>query len=129
MEEMGTSAADYQFAVFHQPNTKFPQRAGQLLGFNDEQVRTGLLAPVIGNTYAGAALVGLSAVLDVAKPGDRILVISYGSGAGSDAFDIRVTERVEECRDLALKTGDYIARRTEIDYATYARMRGKIDLG
>ncbi len=31
-----------------------------------------------------------------------------------------------ERRDKALKTQDYIARRTEIDYAMYARLRGKI---
>ncbi len=128
MEEMGTTPADYAYAVFHQPNTRFPQRAGQLLGFSDEQVKPGLLAPVIGNTYAGASLVGLSAVLDAAKPGERILVVSYGSGAGSDAFDILVTERVTERQRLAPTTAEYIARRTEIDYATYARMRGKLEL-
>ena len=129
MEDMGTSAADYQHAVFHQPNTKFPQRAGQLLGFNDEQIKTGLLAPVIGNTYAGASLVGLSAVLDVAQPGDRILVVSFGSGAGSDAFDILVTERIAGKAALATQTAEYIARRTEIDYATYARFRGILNMG
>jgi hydroxymethylglutaryl-CoA synthase len=128
MEEMGTTAADYQHAVFHQPNTKFPQRAGSLLGFSEEQVKTGLLSPVIGNTYAGASMIGLTAVLDVAKPGDRILVVSFGSGAGSDAFDIIVTEAIEERRNRAPLTADYIARRTEIDYATYARMRGKITM-
>jgi hydroxymethylglutaryl-CoA synthase len=88
-----------------------------------------LLAPVIGNTYAGASLVGLSAVLDVAQPGDRILVVSFGSGAGSDAFDILVTDAIAGKQNLAAKTAEYIARRTEIDYATYARMRGKIDMG
>jgi hydroxymethylglutaryl-CoA synthase len=129
MEDMGTTPADYRYAVFHQPNAKFPQRAGQLLGFNDDQIKTGLLSPVIGNTYAGAALVGLSAVLDVALPGERILVVSFGSGAGSDAFDILVTEKINGKADLAVKTAEYIARRTEIDYATYARYRGVLDLG
>ncbi|MCJ7624083.1 MAG: hydroxymethylglutaryl-CoA synthase, partial [Anaerolineaceae bacterium] len=65
-------------------------------------------------------------VLDEAKPGDRILLVSFGSGAGSDAFDLQVTEAVDERRNRALLTADYIARRTEIDYATYARLRGKI---
>jgi len=129
MEELGTTAADYAFAVFHQPNPKFPERVGQMLGFSVDQIKTGLLSPVIGNTYAGSSLIGLSAVLDVAKPGDRILVTSYGSGAGSDSFDILVTDKIEARRDRALKTADYIARRTEIDYATYARMRGKIEMG
>ena len=126
MDATGTSAADYRYAVFHQPNTKFPQRVAGMLGFNQEQIAAGLLVPVIGNTYAGAAIIGLTAVLDIAEPGDRILMVSFGSGAGSDAFDIQVTEAIRERRERAPKTSDYIARRTEIDYATYSRMRGKL---
>jgi len=126
MEAMGTTAADYTYAVFHQPNTKFPLRAGKTLGFTPEQIEPGLLVPVIGNTYAGAAIIGLSAVLDIAEPGDHILLVSFGSGAGSDAFDIQVTDAIAERQDRAPKTRDYIARRTEIDYATYTRMRNKL---
>jgi len=128
MEASGTNPGDYQFVVFHQPNTKFPQRVGAMLGFSKEQISPGLLVPMIGNTYAGAALIGLTAVLDVAQPGDRILMVSFGSGAGSDAFSISVTEAIEERRGRAPLTQDYINRRTEIDYATYARMRGKLVL-
>jgi hydroxymethylglutaryl-CoA synthase len=128
MEANSTTPADYQYAVFHQPNTKFPQRVAANLGFSKEQVAPGLLVPVIGNTYAGAAMIGLTSILDVAKPGDRVLMVSFGSGAGSDAFSIRVTEHIEERRDLAPKTADYIARRTEIDYATYVRYRGKLTM-
>jgi hydroxymethylglutaryl-CoA synthase len=128
MSESGTTAADYTFAVFHQPNAKFPLRIAKQLGFSDEQVKTGLLSPVIGNTYAAASPLGLTAVLDVAKPGDRILLVSYGSGAGSDALDLRVSERILERRERVLTTADYIDRRIEIDYATYARYRGKIAL-
>ena len=126
MDESGTTPADFAYAVFHQPNAKFPQRVAKQLGFNPEQIKTGLLSPIIGNTYAGASPLGLTAVLDEAKPGDRILVVSYGSGAGSDALDIRVTDKVLDRQKLALSTVDYITRRVEIDYATYARYRGKI---
>jgi hydroxymethylglutaryl-CoA synthase len=126
MDAMGTQPADYKYAVFHQPNTKFPQRVAAMLGFKPDQISTGLLVPKIGNTYAGAAIIGLTAVLDVAEPGDRILMVSFGSGAGSDAFDLLVTNSIAERRDRAPRTGDYIARRTEIDYATYTRMRGKL---
>lgn len=126
MQAAGATAADYKYAIFHQPNTKFPQRVASMLGFNKEQIAPGLLVPVIGNTYAGAAIIGLTATLDIAEPGDRILMVSFGSGAGSDAFDILVTEAIRARRDLALHTQDYIARRTQIDYATYARYRGKL---
>ena len=126
MEESGTQASDYAYAVFHQPNTKFPQRVAKQLGFTPEQTKAGLLSPVIGNTYAGASPIGLTAILDEAKPGDRILMVSFGSGAGSDALDIRVTENIKNRQALALKTQDYIDRRLEIDYAAYARYRGKL---
>jgi len=126
MKASDLSPADFKYAVFHQPNKKFPQRVAKQLGFTPEQTKVGLLSPVIGNTYAGASLVGLTAILDVADPGDRILVTSYGSGAGSDAFILTVQAPVLDRRDKALKTQDYIARRTEIDYATYTRFRGKI---
>lgn len=126
MQELGTTAKDYTWAVFHQPNTKFPQRAAQMLGFTPEQIAPGLLVPVIGNTYSGASIIGLTAILDIARPGDRILLASFGSGAGSDAFDITVTEKIIERAGLATRTQEYIARRTEIDYATYARFRDKI---
>ncbi|MEL6151257.1 MAG: hydroxymethylglutaryl-CoA synthase [Chloroflexota bacterium] len=126
MDMMGTTPEDYQYAVFHQPNVKFPSRAAKLLGFKPEQVETGLLAGEIGNVYSGSCMIGLTAILDIAQPGDRILMVSYGSGAGSDAFDMIVTDKVLERRGLAASTRDYIARRTEIDYATYARYRGKL---
>lgn len=128
MRLMGTQPSDYTYAVFHQPNVKFPERAAKSLGFTDAQIKTGLLANEVGNVYAGSCLLGLSAVLDEAKPGDRILCVSYGSGAGSDAFDLTVTEKILERRSLAPLTRTYIARRTAIDYAIYTRYRNKLHL-
>ena len=128
MESLGTRPEDYRYVVFHQPNTKFPQRVAKSLGFTPEQVEAGLLVPVIGNTYAGSSLVGLTAILDEAGPDDHILLVSYGSGAGSDAFSLRTTDLLAERRNLAPGTREYIGRRTEIDYATYARFRGKLSL-
>ena len=123
-----TKPEDYAYAVFHQPNTKFPQRVGQMLGFKPEQIETGLLVPRIGNTYSGAAIIGLTAIFDVAQPGDRIMMISFGSGAGSDAMVLRVTDAIKNKPKLATTTEEYISRRTEIDYAQYVRMRGKLTL-
>jgi len=128
MDALGTTAEDYQHAVFHQPNAKFPQKAARGLGFKPEQIQAGLLSPKIGNPYAGSALIGLTAVLDVAQPGDHILLVSYGSGAGSDAFSLRVSEALTARRERAVSTQQYLERRTEIDYATYARLRGKLIL-
>ncbi len=128
MEQLGYQASDYTMAVFHQPNLKFPQRVAKMLGFKPEQIKDGLLVGEIGNTYAGSSLVGLTGALDVAKPGDHILVVSFGSGAGSDAFSLFVTDAIEDRRHQARLTAQYIARRQEIDYATYARYRRKLHM-
>ncbi|MDI3482359.1 MAG: hydroxymethylglutaryl-CoA synthase [Candidatus Methanomethylophilaceae archaeon] len=127
MERMGTSPADYNHVIFHQPNGKFPQRMAKMLGFTDEQLSRGLLTPMIGNTYSGAVPLGLASVLDTASPGDRILMVAYGSGAGSDAFDITVTDTIRHFNLAAAPTVASMLENTrEIDYATYAKYRGKI---
>jgi hydroxymethylglutaryl-CoA synthase len=126
MQQMERRAEEYDHVIFHQPNPKFPTRAMADLGFKPAQWKTGLLVNEIGNTYAGSALIGLSAVLDVAQPGQRILMVSYGSGAGADAFDLRVTERIRDRQKRAPATQDYIRRRVLIDYAQYVRMRKKL---
>ncbi|MCU0726508.1 MAG: hydroxymethylglutaryl-CoA synthase [Planctomycetes bacterium] len=122
--------ADFEWAVFHQPNGKFPLRAALALGFTKEQIEPGWLSPRLGNTYSGASPIGLTAILDVAKKGDRIFMVSYGSGSGSDGFVYRVTERIDEVRDLAPHTTDYLDKnKTYLDYGTYAKFRGKIRKG
>ena len=128
MERRGTRPSDYDYAVFHQPNAKFPQKAAKTLGFTSEQIKPGLLVPRLGNTYSGAVPLGLAAVLDIAKPGDRIFVTSYGSGAGSDSFDITVTEAILDKidRSKAPSVESMLEKKKYLDYAVYARHKGKI---
>jgi hydroxymethylglutaryl-CoA synthase len=126
LADLSLEASDFTYAVFHQPNTKFPRRVARRLGFTGEQIKAGLLSGEIGNTYAGAAVTGFSATLDIAKPGDRILLVSFGSGAGADAFVWEVTEAITTRRDRAPTVRDYIQRRVEIDYALYTRYRQKL---
>lgn len=125
-----TQPKEYDWAVFHQPNGKFPAAAASKLGFNDAQTQAGLLAPRIGNTYSGAVLLGLANILDQASPGDRIFMCGYGSGAGSDAFDLTVTKNILDYdRSAPELLETQLADTTHVDYATYAKYRGKLVLG
>ncbi len=118
---------DFAYAVFHMPNGKFPLRAGKMLGFKPEQLEQGWVVNLMGNTYSGSSPTGLAAVLDVAKPGDNILITSFGSGAASDSFVIRATDRLPEIQDLAPKVRDQLATgRIYLDYGKYVAYRGKI---
>jgi hydroxymethylglutaryl-CoA synthase len=68
--------------------------------------------------------------LDIAKPGDRILMVSYGSGSGSDGFVWTVTGRIDEVRALAPHTRVQLeSNKTYVEYGTYAKLRGKIRMG
>jgi hydroxymethylglutaryl-CoA synthase len=127
LAKAGMKPEDFAFAVFHQPNGKFPMRVGQAVGFTKAQLETGWLSPWLGNTYSGASPIGLTAILDVAKPGDLVLLTSFGSGAGSDSFIFRVGERIHEVQDLAPKTRPQLdEKKIYVDYGTYAKLRGKI---
>jgi len=125
MEKLGTKPSDYDYAVFHQPNGKFPMRVAKKLGFEKKQIEDGLLCPIIGNTYSGSSMLGLAAVLDVAKAGSRIIVVSYGSGAGSDAFDITVTDKIEEYERQSIRK--MLENKEYVDYATYMKLRREFE--
>lgn len=127
LEKSGMKPSDFQWAVFHQPNGKFPKRAAKMLGFTFEQIKQGWLVPQLGNTYSGASPIGLTAVLDVAKPGDYIFMVSYGSGSGSDGFVFKVTDKLPAVQNLAPHTRYQLENnKIYLDYGTYTKFRGKI---
>jgi hydroxymethylglutaryl-CoA synthase len=126
MEKIGTKISDYDYFIFHQPNTKFPLQTAKILEIPKEKMTTGLLFPFIGNTYSAAVPLGLAAVLDVAKPGERILATSYGSGAGADSFSITVKDLIEEKRNKGTPLKTMIENRVYLNYAEYVKYRRKL---
>jgi hydroxymethylglutaryl-CoA synthase len=127
MNKAGMQAGDFNYVIFHQPNGKFPFKAGKILGFSRQQIEPGWLVNKLGNTYSGSSPLGLTATLDIAKPGDHILLVSYGSGAGSDAFILKVTPRIDEVRDLAPLTREILDHNKKyLEYGEYAKFREKI---
>ncbi len=98
MEKLRLQPSDVNHIVTHQPNLRFPTKAAKDLGFREEQYQVGLQVTKFGNTYSGSSPIGLASVLDKAKPHERILLVSYGSGAGSDAYSFMTTKQIEEKR-------------------------------
>ena len=121
LEKSGNAMKDFKFVVFHMPNGKFPLRVAKIFGVTKEQIEPGLVVTKIGNTYSGSSILGLASVLDVAKPGDKILVTSYGSGSGSDSFIFTCTDKITKAQNKAKKVNDYIARKEYISYAKYLK--------
>jgi len=127
MNKAGMKPSDFNYVIFHQPNGKFPFRVGKMLGFEKRQIEPGWLVNKLGNTYSGSSPMGLTATLDISEPGEKILIVSYGSGAGSDAFVFEVTKRIDEARDLAPRTRDLLDNnKNYLEYGVYAKFRQKI---
>jgi hydroxymethylglutaryl-CoA synthase len=126
MERLRLQTGDVDYFVAHQPNPQFPVKVAKELGFKEEQYLPSLQVIRFGNTYSGASPVGLAAVLDVAEPDSRILVASYGSGAGSDAYSLVTTRQILDKRPRQKLTVKYQAENPfleYVDYTTYRRLK------
>ncbi|MSR67212.1 hydroxymethylglutaryl-CoA synthase [Candidatus Peribacteria bacterium] len=86
LEEAKLKPSEIDHVVLHMPNAKFPLQVAKKLGVTEEQLKLGFIVPHIGNTYSACSPLGLTFVLEHAKKDQKILLVSYGSGAGSDAF-------------------------------------------
>ena len=126
MEKLGIKASDINYFVAHQPNPQFPIKVAKELGFKPYQYEVALQVNKFGNTYSGCSPIGLAAVLDIAKPEELVLITSYGSGAGSDSYLIRVTNQITEKRQRQKINVKYQAENPfveYVDYSTYRRLK------
>lgn len=125
MGKLKLKPEDFDYAVFHQPNGKFPRKVADMLGFNSRQIEDGILVDRVGNLYSGSSMLGFAKILDIAKPGERILLTSFGSGAGSDSFSVVVADGIKNKRNKIL-VEDLVKNRRYIDYAAYVKFRRQL---
>ena len=123
MKKANIKTEDIDYAALHTPNGKFPLRAGKSLGFPEKKLENNLIVSKIGNTYSAASMLVLTHILDNAKPGQRILMASFGSGAGSDSFLFKVTGNIKKLKE-ARTTKHYIDNKEYVDYAKYCKLTG-----
>ncbi|MFN3803645.1 MAG: hydroxymethylglutaryl-CoA synthase [Pyrobaculum sp.] len=129
MEKHGYKPTDFTYAVFHQPNGRFPVRAASMLNIPIEKVKPGIVVTHIGNTYNASALMGFAKILDIAKPGDRVLLVTFGSGAGSNAIVFTITDLIQERQKAYVSTVEkMLQNKIYIDYSQYLKMRKMIKL-
>lgn len=125
MKKTNLTVNDIDHVAFHTPNGKFPFRAGKILGFPEKKLESNLIVSKIGNTYSAASMLVLTHILDKAKPGERILITSFGSGAGSDAFLFKVTNNIKRPKKQNT-TNYYINNKKYVDYSKYCRLTGVV---
>jgi len=121
LKKSGLKPKDFAYCVFHMPNGKFPRVAAKKLGFTPEQLTPSLTVDKIGNPYSASSLLGLAAVLDIAKPKQKIFFVSYGSGAGSDGFIFETTPELLKKQKKIVPVSKQIENKIYISYQTYLR--------
>lgn len=121
LKKINKTPEDFDYVVFHMPNSKFPLRVAKKFGFTSDQIKLGFLVSKIGNPYSASSLLGLVSVLDQAKSNKDVLLVSYGSGAGSDAFWFKTKKGLKQKQKRAKTIADFLKNWQEIDYLTYLR--------
>jgi len=98
---------------------------GKKLGFEPGQIQDHMFT-AIGNTGTAYTLMILVAALEDAKPGDKILVASYGNG--SDALFLQVTDEIEKARDRRGIKGHLASKKDLGSYEKYTTFREILDI-
>jgi hydroxymethylglutaryl-CoA synthase len=120
MEKLGAKAENFNHVVFQQQDSRMISEASRKLGFTPEQLKAGLTIEYFGDTGSGSILIGLSAILEQAEPGERILAVSYGSGS-SDALSFKVNKEIENKLGKSIAVKSFFENKKYIDYVTHLR--------
>jgi uncharacterized OB-fold protein len=124
MKTYSLSPGDFSKIVFSASDNRQHADLGKKLGFGPSQVQDPLFSQ-IGHAGTAGALIMLTAALEEANPGDRILFANYGDG--SDAFILRATEAIAGIRTKPMMK-DRLARKRTVDYGTYLNWRNLVPL-
>ena len=116
---------DFAKVIYPCPYPREHAAIAKRLGIDPSQIQDPMLGTV-GDTGSAYPLMMLVAALEEAKPGDRIMVASFGSG--SDAFFLEVTEKIDKVRDRQ-GIGKHLASKKELpSYEKYLAFRGVIPI-
>jgi hydroxymethylglutaryl-CoA synthase len=126
MQENGLTPHDFARLILYAPDPRRATELARALGFDPSTQLQPLLFDVMGNTGTAYPLMLLVAALEQAKPGDRLLLASYGNG--SDVFILQVTEEIEKVRGHRGIRGHLEPRRVISNYVTYLKWRGLVKM-
>ena len=120
-KRLDVKPVDVARLILYTPNPRAAQGVAKKLEMDPKTQLADALLGSVGDTGCAQVLIGLAHALETAKPGDRLVVASYGDG--SDALLFRVTEVIEARRDRR-GVSYYLSRKRPMpSYGTYALFR------
>ena len=113
---------DFSKAAFCGPDPRRHRDMARILGFDAAQVQDPIFGSV-GDTGAAFSLMILATLLEEVKPGNRLLLASYGSGA--EAFLLEVVKEFDNKQDIKSHIS---TKRVLKDYKVYLLWRGLVEM-
>jgi 3-hydroxy-3-methylglutaryl CoA synthase/uncharacterized OB-fold protein len=120
LERTGRSAGDFARAAIYAPDARSLGGVARGLGFAPDQLVDPLFGRM-GNNGCAFALTLLAASLETAKPGERLLMASYGDGA--HAFALSVGDPIGKLEPRRGVSWHLERRRALRSYESYLRGR------
>lgn len=121
LQQTGTAPASLARVVLAAPNPRAAAGVAKALKVDAKKQVQDTLWMLLGDVGTTQPLLLLAAALEQAKPGELILVVSYGDGA--DALLLRATERLAQYRSAASLASQIERKRLLPSYGRYARFR------
>jgi hydroxymethylglutaryl-CoA synthase len=125
LESRKSNPKDYAQVVFTEFDPRRPMTIAKSIGCSEDQISRGLLSQFVGDIGAASMFLSLSAALEKAKPGEKILAVSYGDG-GSDALDFSVIDGVQGKQSGEVEK--YIKSKENVDYQMHLRLNRVFEL-
>jgi 3-hydroxy-3-methylglutaryl CoA synthase/uncharacterized OB-fold protein len=116
----GRGPEDFAKVALYAPDARSLGGVLRGVGFKDQQVQDGLFGR-LGNTGTPYALMLLAHALEGARPGERLLVASYGDGAHALSFE--VTGAIDGLTPRRGVSWHLARRRALKSYDTYLKAR------
>lgn len=126
LKKCNLTPKDFAKVLLYSPDARRYTELARGLGFD---LKTQVMDPmtnIMGNTGSALPIMMLVAALEQAKPGDRILLVSYGDG--SDAFVLRVTDQIQKIGSRRGMKGHLNSKKVINDYRQYLIWRGLLPI-
>ncbi|MBS4021433.1 MAG: OB-fold domain-containing protein [Dethiobacter sp.] len=123
MEKTGLKPKDFFRIINYGVTPRYQMEQASRLGFEPDQIQDGLYLTV-GNAGVANAPMMLVAALEEAKPGNKILFLTYGEG--SDAIVFQVTDEILKLKPRPGIKNCLRLKKNSMNYEKYLRWRGLI---
>lgn len=124
MARCNLKSQDISKAILYSPDPRSHQNLARAIGFDVKNQVQDSLYSTVGNTGAALTLMMLVSALEENRPGDKMLVASYGDG--SDTFILETTgKKVTGRRGVK---GHLDKKKMLHNYEAYARLNGLIPI-